>query len=1281
MRIVVGILTLCLVGGFCNAQPIPETPRFLIEADDADTSVVTSKPTNTAIGFRSPLYFWVWSIYTGTGIYATFDTTDVAVDGDVLTYNSADSSVDWQPDAGAAASDSTWESIRADSARIDTLTSDTIDTRVLVSDSILAHSSGEIDLSGRGGAATVLGRNNTPSATVEIYSVGSPTWKFFGDTLFGFGTTPVITDIDSIATVHLDVDTIEMSGDDVADLNGDGLKVVANVLHVDTANAVANAEAKPVSGNAVFDYIAALPANDSTWESIRADSARIDTLTVDTLTVESDIVVTGDSAGTLTLSGLTGSFSMTVNNAAGTPAEWEMPTTDGSSGNQLTTDGAGVLSWAGAGGTGGLWDSSIVKTDTILYQISQPYDTAIQVMHDTTGYAAGTDTTHVQVPDGTILFHGIADDVDTNGTKISTALDNKMYNVGDTVGGHYEFTDSVSIINGNLGIGIRASALSLHVFSATLDRVIQVQTSKADGFAALGLQNDADQWTLRIAPDDDFQIVNEGTGTPFIIGNATNDITITGSINMSAGETVDGVDISELTGSDILMDTLGAPTFSTVQHLQNVFHSSGWVSGGAFTDTTDGAGDIDSLYIAAGTGLIRAADLAADTNAILFFDWPEATIAIPADTTLFIAVQYNSGTPILFDTTADKTLIDHQQSFELGIVTNETGVLHITFNPHSIGDHATTMIERTQGTMGIQRDNDIGGLILGEAGTRNPTVTAGTLYSKLNAFAISAIDLSVSGSMDRYYRAAGSGFTKEAAVTTWNNTQWDDGDGGLATIQNNRYAIQWFYVELDGGLVSMYGRAEYTSLALAEAETPPNTLPLRLTVNQAKLIGRLIFKESDATASEIQTVFTTSFPATAAEDHGNLGGLSDDDHTQYLLRSQFPDSVVKIVEDSIATMSLDSAFVGVSPIKDAVFGATTAKPGYCFQEPDAHFGDDSAGMIEIGDGLIAHGTRDTTYNTGLLDLGGTMIFRQSIAVDKWFEFVFFENSGDIRFVIPTSGVGLGTYNARSMFIAGPSLLNDSIVRFDYWGFSKIDADVAATGPDLGVQDDLEVMGKIYLDSLDNITAAPIEVLADLALNSNDITGADSVDITKYTDGSIDLPDLAANSVDSTKSAANSMAESDINWATRYIDLDIVHGWDPSDTTILSLPRREGYTPLLFRDSTAEASKKDTAYVTGTVPWTCTVDSIVFSYKVTGASVLIDSLVLRGPDRSAFTNLCDSTFFSSGTNRTSTSIARLAIDVTDFTANAGDRFGLWFANDLAADNGTVKVYYIQLVTKQ
>jgi hypothetical protein len=227
-------------------------------------------------------------------------------------------------------------------------------------------------------------------------------------------------------------------------------------------------------------------------------------------------------------------------------------------------------------------------------------------------------------------------------------------------------------------------------------------------------------------------------------------------------------------------------------------------------------------------------------------------------------------------------------------------------------------------------------------------------------------------------------------------------------------------------------------------------------------------------------------------------------------------------------------------------------------------------------------------------------------------------------------------------------------------------------------DTLTINGDLYTDLTGQgmaVTGGALGVTDDIANHT-----LDSAEVMQIiADTTIKLSDMAAASVDSTKIADGDLSIDDINWEREYIELTIVHGWDATeaDSTTLFLSNREGYTPILFVDSTNVASKKDTVYVTGAVPYDCTVDSVYLTYKVTGASVLIDSLVFRGPDLSSFTNLCDSTYASSGTNLTSTSVARLALDFGGFTASAGHRFGLLLANDLAADDGTVKVYSIQL----
>ena len=50
----------------------------------------------------------------------------------------------------------------------------------------------------------------------------------------------------------------------------------------------------------------------------------------------------------------------------------------------------------------------------------------------------------------------------------------------------------------------------------------------------------------------------------------------------------------------------------------------------------------------------------------------------------------------------------------------------------------------------------------------------------------------------------------------------------------------------------------------------------------SSLIGRFVFQKNDATPA-IETVFDTAFSGAQVQAHGNLAGLADDDHTQYLL--------------------------------------------------------------------------------------------------------------------------------------------------------------------------------------------------------------------------------------------------------------------------------------------------------------------------------------------------------------------------------------------------------------
>ena len=117
------------------------------------------------------------------------------------------------------------------------------------------------------------------------------------------------------------------------------------------------------------------------------------------------------------------------------------------------------------------------------------------------------------------------------------------------------------------------------------------------------------------------------------------------------------------------------------------------------------------------------------------------------------------------------------------------------------------------------------------------------------------------------------------SVTLWNDTTM----AALQTIGNNKYVNMWVYAEADDTEFSMvYGQAEYVSAAGAEAEAPPTLIPLHIQ-EHAILIGRILIKQAVDAPVQVDTTFETTFSSSQAADHGNLAGLSDDDHPQYLL--------------------------------------------------------------------------------------------------------------------------------------------------------------------------------------------------------------------------------------------------------------------------------------------------------------------------------------------------------------------------------------------------------------
>lgn len=366
-------------------------------------------------------------------------------------------------------------------------------------------------------------------------------------------------------------------------------------------------------------------------------------------------------------------------------------------------------------------------------------------------------------------------------------------------------------------------------------------------------------------------------------------------------------------GSDLTLARIAGSTYSTLQHFRNNMASSGIVAGGVISDA-GGA----TINVTGGSCTIRPTTTHLST--LYFSDFAASNgIAIPANTIRYVGIEYNAGTPIITIRATDD--FDYMTSFPIGAVVNEAGLLHLhTADRHTVYDSPSHTAERFEQTLPFSRDEATGGLILGETGTRNITMSAGAVWQKLTRLVISAFNSSTGGTFDIYYRDGAGGFTKVAAATQWPNLQYDNNTGTLATLANNKFGTLWFYLEPDDGMVIMlYGRAEHSSIAAAEAEAPPATVPNRVTVG-GRLIGRLVFAKSAAAASSISSVFTTTFSSGGAASHANLSNLdyASAGHTGFATSAQgaLADSALQAAAIGSTVQAYDAdltTWAGVTP--------------------------------------------------------------------------------------------------------------------------------------------------------------------------------------------------------------------------------------------------------------------------------------------------------------------------------------------------------------------------------
>lgn len=328
--------------------------------------------------------------------------------------------------------------------------------------------------------------------------------------------------------------------------------------------------------------------------------------------------------------------------------------------------------------------------------------------------------------------------------------------------------------------------------------------------------------------------------------------------------------VDAIRASNIPAESLNGSAFKTVQHIQDLFHSAGWTSGGVITNAGGGV-----ITVSSGTGLIRATN--SDIATIFFTDF---AASIPANVVLvdgsqnYIYVEYNAGAPRVIATTIERA--DYNTNFLIGAVYRVGTTLHINSTVKTaISDHAGKMIAFNKEVMPYARAN---GSMISEVATRGFAITAGTFWNGLVRFTTNAFS-TATGSFFYFYRNGVGGWTKVPTQTQINNTQFDNGTGALATLSNNKYGIHWVFIDTDGDTYVVYGQGDYT-LIEAQNEMIPASLPVEIT-SHGFVVGKIIIQKSLTTFAQIESAFAMGFSSAMASEHNSLAGLQGGIAGQY----------------------------------------------------------------------------------------------------------------------------------------------------------------------------------------------------------------------------------------------------------------------------------------------------------------------------------------------------------------------------------------------------------------
>lgn len=281
-----------------------------------------------------------------------------------------------------------------------------------------------------------------------------------------------------------------------------------------------------------------------------------------------------------------------------------------------------------------------------------------------------------------------------------------------------------------------------------------------------------------------------------------------------------------------------------------------------------------TITVAAGSGFL-ADPIDVHVHQI---NWAQDDLVLSANTIYYIYVDVNSAIVAATSLPSLKTVI------LLGrVATNASGIRYIESSDMIMSHYSNQVEQFLRSALGPVFES---GALITESlsNARRLDATAGNYYYGASEFEVNGGSEIV---WERLYRNGSGGFTSTTSQNTVSNSQYDNGSGTLASIPSGKYIKSHLYFVSSNGVDTWFLiMSQNVFDTSAEAIDAPLPIIPTFISNSVVRIAGIVTQEGSSPITEIIDIrprIGFSAPAgTAVTDHGDLGGLTDDDHLQYL---------------------------------------------------------------------------------------------------------------------------------------------------------------------------------------------------------------------------------------------------------------------------------------------------------------------------------------------------------------------------------------------------------------